>query len=220
MLSSMKTQGIPSALFAILSIVANADAARFDCGQPYSNGALPTVVDALVTLQAAVGRFTDCEHRHCACDVDHSETLRTSDALLILRAAVGQPVPLDCWCITYPDYFSISSGNVCDNAVIEIDYGSIPLRVAHDLEGRPRCQIDPRRTAEGCSIEVEEDATGLQISLPNCPIWDTTAIASCHFEVGDPFSILDAATARCECVEEACDTTPPVCIGEHLVICN
>lgn len=211
---------ITAALFAILSIAANANAARFDCGQPYSNGASPTVVDALVALQAAVGRYTDCEHRHCACDVDRSQTLRTTDALLILRAAVGQAVPLDCRCVAYPEHLSISSGNICDNAVIEIDFGSLPLRVAHDFDGKPRCATDPRRTAEGCSIEVEEHATGLKISLPNCPIWDTTGIASCHFEVGDPFSILAAATARCECADEACDSTPPVCIGEHLVLCN
>ncbi|HEY2773901.1 MAG TPA: PEP-CTERM sorting domain-containing protein [Candidatus Binatia bacterium] len=49
--------------------------------------------DALVALHAAVGSVVCALDR---CDVDHSGSVTASDALRILKAAVGQPIVLDC----------------------------------------------------------------------------------------------------------------------------
>ena len=65
---------------------------QFTCGDVV---APPTVSsnDALATLQSAVDLRT-CEP--CACDSDGSTTITASDALLILKTAVGQPTTLAC----------------------------------------------------------------------------------------------------------------------------
>ncbi len=63
------------------------------CGVPASGGDTPQASDALFALQAAVS-LKSCDL--CICDVDSSGHLAASDALAILRAAVGSGGPLDC----------------------------------------------------------------------------------------------------------------------------
>jgi len=67
------------------------------CGQPTAPEAPetdgPTASDALFTLKAAVGSTT-CDVR--VCDVNSSATVTVTDALAILRTAVGQPLELNC----------------------------------------------------------------------------------------------------------------------------
>jgi hypothetical protein len=73
------------------------------CGDPISfaastaarsfSGAAVTASDALATLQAAVGLLS-CQL--CVCDVNGSNTLSSTDALIILQFAVGQSIPLNC----------------------------------------------------------------------------------------------------------------------------
>jgi hypothetical protein len=58
-----------------------------------STGRAVTASDALYTLQAAVGIAT-CAI--CVCDVDGGGSVAATDALAILRYAVGQPVTLNC----------------------------------------------------------------------------------------------------------------------------
>jgi hypothetical protein len=55
------------------------------CGQPVSVGALPTVADALGIVRAAVG-LAGCSS--CVCDLNGDGSVRTSDALQALVAAV------------------------------------------------------------------------------------------------------------------------------------
>lgn len=64
-----------------------------DCGVPSSEGPDPKASDALFALQVAVG-LRDCAL--CVCDVDNSGQVAASDALEILRAAVGSGEPLNC----------------------------------------------------------------------------------------------------------------------------
>ena len=64
------------------------------CGHPTNAaGDLPTSADALFTLKAAVGQ-TQCDAR--VCDVNDSSDITATDALLILRKAVGLEVTLNC----------------------------------------------------------------------------------------------------------------------------
>jgi len=49
--------------------------------------------DALAVLKAAVGTF-DCAL--CTCDVNNSGNVSATDALIVLKKAVGQDVPLNC----------------------------------------------------------------------------------------------------------------------------
>ncbi|MBC8291850.1 MAG: hypothetical protein H8E45_01645 [Proteobacteria bacterium] len=56
------------------------------CGTPQSAASNPTAADALYTLQAAVGSRLCAA---CECDVDSSGAVMASDALAVLRRAVG-----------------------------------------------------------------------------------------------------------------------------------
>jgi hypothetical protein len=64
------------------------------CGKPTnSSGVLPKTSDALFILRVSVGQLT-CSPR--VCSPDGNQTIVSSDALRVLRAAVEQPVSLDC----------------------------------------------------------------------------------------------------------------------------
>ena len=64
------------------------------CGKPTnSSGGAPKTSDALFALKAAVKSAT-CDLS--LCDVNNSGTITTSDALIILKKAVGQLVTLNC----------------------------------------------------------------------------------------------------------------------------
>jgi hypothetical protein len=71
----------------------SAEAARLDCGQPSSTGDSPVATDALFVLRAAVG-LASCDV--CLCDPDDSGLVVASDALTVLKFAIGQPVALAC----------------------------------------------------------------------------------------------------------------------------
>lgn len=63
------------------------------CGAPATRASKPVASDALYALNAAVGS-KPCAA--CECDTDDSGSVLTSDALRILKNAVGQPIALDC----------------------------------------------------------------------------------------------------------------------------
>lgn len=69
-------------------------ALRGDCGQPLTTGDDIRASDCLYILRAAV-RAVDCRPA-CVCAAKGTLPVRTSDALLCLRSAVGQPVISDC----------------------------------------------------------------------------------------------------------------------------
>ena len=72
----------------------NAACQRVACGKPTdSTGILPKSSDALHVLKSAVGTAT-CDLS--VCDVNSSGTRTATDALLVLKKAVGQPVALSC----------------------------------------------------------------------------------------------------------------------------
>lgn len=62
------------------------------CGDPVADSTI-TATDALFTLNAAVG-LRACAL--CVCDVDGSTSVSASDALILLRFAVGQPYETSC----------------------------------------------------------------------------------------------------------------------------
>jgi len=80
---------------AIALAPAAAQAGEGDCGQPISTGPTPTATDALATLQAAVGLIS-CDLS--LCDVDGNCVVAASDALRVLRVAVGEDLSLLCSC--------------------------------------------------------------------------------------------------------------------------
>ncbi len=54
--------------------------------------------DALATLKRAVGSASACDEKPCVCDVNSDGAVTSSDALRVLRVAVGQQVQLACDC--------------------------------------------------------------------------------------------------------------------------
>lgn len=70
------------------------DCIAYQCGIPTKlDGAVPKAGDALFVLKAAV-QSSNCHVN--VCDVNDSGTITATDALIILRRAVGQNVPLQC----------------------------------------------------------------------------------------------------------------------------
>jgi uncharacterized membrane protein len=63
------------------------------CGAPSTRDETPKASDALFILRTAVGSSL-CAL--CSCDVDASGAINAADALRTLKAAVGQPFPLNC----------------------------------------------------------------------------------------------------------------------------
>jgi len=61
------------------------------CGHPYSNDRC--VVNAVFVLQASL-ELRSCEL--CTCDVNSSQSVTTTDALMILRSCANLPVDLQC----------------------------------------------------------------------------------------------------------------------------
>ena len=74
-------------------LVFGAPAAAQECGHPLSTGAMPTASDALYTLRAGVG-ISQCDI--LVCDVDANCQVSATDALVLLRASVGQQVEMNC----------------------------------------------------------------------------------------------------------------------------
>ena len=84
-------------VLAILAILwAPASARAQKCGQPLSDGAVPTASDCLFILKAAVG--TESCSPECICAPSGTLPVKATDALLCLAAAVGTSLSLDCPC--------------------------------------------------------------------------------------------------------------------------
>lgn len=81
---------------------------------PAGDDVATSVIDALMVLQAAIGTRA-CEP--CICDVDSSADIASSDALLVLRRAVGADVELSCpLCEAQIQALCEDSGGVWDTA--------------------------------------------------------------------------------------------------------
>jgi len=87
---------VASAIFCLSPLAAIANLG--DCGQPISAGATPAATDALGILKDAVGASSSCQPEPCICDVNGDGNVTASDALQVLKVAVGQPVGLGCDC--------------------------------------------------------------------------------------------------------------------------
>ncbi|MFT4570571.1 MAG: hypothetical protein ACI8TX_000259 [Hyphomicrobiaceae bacterium] len=94
-----------SGVVCVLLAATPAVAELGDCGQVVTGGEFtPKASDALGILKSAVAANTPCPPPApglfpiCICDVDASGKVTASDALRVLRAAVGFAVTLNCQC--------------------------------------------------------------------------------------------------------------------------
>lgn len=87
-----RTSSLVLAAFFAVSASSAALAGLPPCGQP-TNGPAPKASDALYVLRAAVASGA-CDIR--VCDVSDTNTVTASDALMILKAAVGQDILFNC----------------------------------------------------------------------------------------------------------------------------
>lgn len=76
--------------------VAPAEAGLGDCSQPLSSGPAPVSTDCLFILNAAVS-LASCSPA-CICAPSGELPISATDALVCLRRAVGQVIPLNCPC--------------------------------------------------------------------------------------------------------------------------
>jgi hypothetical protein len=123
------------------------------CGDPASSGGSITALDALFVLRGAVG-LIDC--RSCACDVFGNDGVLATDALRVLRKAVGQDLDLFC----PPCSLELASASGC----VELPAGSTEelseLRVQASLGSAP--------VAEDCTFELPSFA-GSQLAMALTP---------------------------------------------------
>jgi hypothetical protein len=84
---------VVAALALAIGTGAPVQAGLGDCSQPISTGTGPNTSDCSFILRTAVGARS-CAL--CTCDVNDSSTITTIDALVCLKKAVGQAVPLGC----------------------------------------------------------------------------------------------------------------------------
>ncbi|HEY2776087.1 MAG TPA: hypothetical protein VGK20_18750 [Candidatus Binatia bacterium] len=113
-----------------------AQAAKGDCGQPSSSGASPVSSDALTILKSSVGQPTACDDSpsKCDCDVNNSNTVTASDALLDLKKAVGQDVTLTCSCSVVPQGIPCTSAVFHSRTGSDLDSGWTGIAHNSDLE--------------------------------------------------------------------------------------
>ncbi len=98
----------------VTAAVAKAQAVDVLCGQPITIGAKPKAVDALFVLRSTVA-LTSCFP--CVCDVDNSGEITASDALAVLKVAVGAQVTFSCAsCGQCGDGSVNAPGEDCDSA--------------------------------------------------------------------------------------------------------
>ncbi len=99
---------VASSVVAVwLSVAGTASAGLGDCAQPLSTGPSPLATDCLFILRVVVGLLT-CPSDPCVCAPKGTLPASATDALLCLRVATGQPLPLSCPC----------GGNGCDQSQI------------------------------------------------------------------------------------------------------
>jgi hypothetical protein len=87
---------LSTAALLLVAGVGDAGAALGDCGQPRAGG--PVATDALEILATAVGASNCGGFDPCICDVNSSGDATASDALIVLRKAVGENLSLFCPC--------------------------------------------------------------------------------------------------------------------------
>jgi type II secretory pathway component GspD/PulD (secretin) len=119
--------GFVLALAVTISAAPASFAAAGDCGQPQSTGTGPKTADALATLKAAVGSPSACDVKPCICDVNGDGHITTSDALRVLRVAVGQSVPLECDCPA--ECVAVGGGTAAAASTREIDHAAPQIEI-------------------------------------------------------------------------------------------
>jgi hypothetical protein len=158
------------------------------CGQPVSSGDGPMASDALAVLQASVG-LPACSVAPCVCDVGLPQGISTSDALRVLRNAVGALSILSCQCAPCSTFaLSATDGG-------EIDFGwngkahnnTLPRGRLFGLAVLHRCGDD----GAVCSDDSDCDEISCE---PSC---DCQSDTTC--EIAGPVS-----DRRCLTTEEIC----------------
>lgn len=133
------------AALALLALVhGQSIAATGDCGQPQSTGAGPKTADALATLKTAVGSPSSCDAKPCVCDVNADAAVNTTDALRVLRVAVGQSLTLTCdcgpaECVTLGGAATLASG---DAATSGLTTAPRQIQIAVEIVGIDKLSYD------------------------------------------------------------------------------
>lgn len=110
-------------------------------------------------------------------------------------------------------YFGINGSGSCDVVVVDVDLEDADAEIARDAEGAVQCVLDQDLEDDGCDIDFEEDGGHLIATISGCTIQGVSNLFSCVFEHVDISDLNANATAQCDCRQEACDPTPPVCIS-------
>ncbi|HYC55534.1 MAG TPA: DUF4215 domain-containing protein [Candidatus Binatia bacterium] len=121
-----------------------AAAANGDCSQPVTSGSNPTASDCLYILRTGVG-VTECEL--CVCDTNGSLTITATDALICLRVAVNQPVPLNC-----PDCGGVST-STSTSTTTSSSTTTVPFCGDGFLDFGEDCDDGDNEDNDGCDAE-------------------------------------------------------------------
>ena len=127
------------------------------CGRPATRGLAPVASDALFVLSAATG---DRSCKLCVCDVDQSGAVRASDALLILRWAVGAgfggSCSTPCESVCLDGY--VDSDEECDDGR-ETAHCDVNCTLARCGDGTPNIARGEQCDTHGRSATCDADCT-------------------------------------------------------------
>ncbi|HYB98885.1 MAG TPA: DUF4215 domain-containing protein [Candidatus Limnocylindrales bacterium] len=146
-----------------------AAAAFGDCSQPVTSGSQPTASDCLYILRTGVG-LADCEL--CVCDTNGSFSISATDALVCLKVAVDQPVPLQC-----PSCVVSTSTTTTSTSSSSSSTTTIPFCGDGFLDFGEDCDDGDNFNGDGCSADcLLEGGTceaDVELLCDDTDTWDT-----------------------------------------------
>jgi len=205
---------------ALLAAPTGALAVKGDCGQPTSLTGNPKASDAQTILKAAVGQPTDCDAKVCICNVNSAGGITTTDALLVLKFAVGQEVVLNCPCPPPSGEPACTSAEFQSRTGSDLDSGW--TGIAHDSDLILGASLT-FRTMRRCSDNQAECSKDSDCASNDCvPTCDCNEDVTCDI-TGPTQSkhcltdLKDCETNRClngsTTLAQACTTNSDCSVG-------
>lgn len=179
---------------SLTALSARGWADEYSCATPVSHGTLPKATDCLFILRAAVGAVT-CSPE-CICRPTGGDEVTPSDALVCLRAAVGQPFSPDCNCPTTTTSTTLPRpAGVCEFS--GADCHSM-------LECAEICYGSCSRAREACYAVAKAAA---DVCFAKCAAGDQSCPRRCVLEMDSYRLWCNRIYADCSspCKDELCD---------------
>jgi hypothetical protein len=111
-------------------------------------------------------------------------------------------------------FFGSNGAGRCDQIVVEVDLDDAGAVLERLESGAADCGAGRDVVANLCDISFEEVGGGsrLRVTIDECRMDAVADLFQCAFQRGDADAIEQALDISCDCVGDACDSSPPVCV--------